>query len=126
MTAGKLAIQLILMLAAGFLAVRIRIVGDNFEKQLTSLIMKMILPCMIVKSMMGAYSVEALKNSGQLVLLAIAMLVITFALGQLVYRLMRKTSSARIMRFSMIFTNLPLWAFRSWRLCTATWAYSTL
>ena len=105
MTAGKLAIQLILMLAAGFLAVRIRIVGDNFEKQLTSLIMKMILPCMIVKSMMGAYSVEALKNSGQLVLLAIAMLVITFALGQLVYRLMRKTSSARIMRFSMIFTN---------------------
>lgn len=105
MTAAKLAIQLILMVGVGFFAVRARIVGDGFEKQLTSLIMKIILPCMIVKSMMGAFSVEALKNSGQLVLLAIALLVITFALGQLVYRLMGKTSSARIMRFCMIFTN---------------------
>lgn len=105
MTAAKLAIQLILMLAVGLFVVRTRIVGENFEKQLTSLIMKVILPCMIVKSMMGAFSLEALKNSGQLVLLAIAMLVITFALGQLVYILMKKTPSARIMRFSMLFTN---------------------
>ncbi len=105
MTAAKLAIQLILMLAVGFFAVRAHIVGENFEKQLTSLIMKIILPCMIVKSMMGAFSWDALKNSGQLVLLAIALLIITFALGQLVYILMKKTPSARIMRFSMIFTN---------------------
>ena len=105
MTAAKLAIQLILMLAVGLFVVRARIVGENFEKQLTSLIMKVILPCMIVKSMMGAFSWEALKNSGQLVLLAVAMLVITFALGQFVYVLMKKTPSARIMRFSMIFTN---------------------
>ena len=105
MTAAKLAIQLVLMLAVGLFAVRARIVGENFEKQLTSLIMKIILPCMIVKSMMGTYSLEALKNSGRLVLLAIAMLIITFALGQLVYVLMKKTPSARIMRFSMIFTN---------------------
>ncbi len=105
MTAAKLAIQLILMLAVGFFTVRAHIVGDNFEKQLTSLIMKIILPCMIVKSMMGAYSVEALKNSGKLILLAIALLVITFALGQLVYVLMKKSTSARILRFSMIFTN---------------------
>lgn len=105
MTAAKLAIQLILMLAVGLFAVRARIVGENFEKQLTALIMKIILPCMIVKSMMGSYSIEALKNSGQLVLLAVAMLILTFALGQLVYRLMKKTPSARILRFSMIFTN---------------------
>ena len=105
MTAAKLAIQLILMVSVGIFVNRARIVGENFEKQLTSLIMKVILPCMIIKSMMGAFSWEALKNSGQLVLLAIAMLIITFALGQLVYKLMGKTASARIMRFSMIFTN---------------------
>lgn len=105
MTAAKLAIQLILMMGIGFFAVRARIVGEGFEKQLTSLIMKIILPCMIIKSMMGAFSMEALKNSGQLVLLAIVLLVITFALGQLVYHLMGRTASARVMRFSMIFTN---------------------
>lgn len=105
MTAAKLAIQLVLMLAVGLFAVRARIVGEHFEKQLTSLIMKIILPCMIIKSMMGSFSLEALKNSGRLALLAIAMLVITFALAQLVYRLMGKSPSGRIMRFSMLFTN---------------------
>ena len=105
MTAAKLAIQLILMVSVGIFVSRARIVGENFEKQLTSLIMKVILPCMIIKSMMGSFSWEALKNSGRLVLLAIILLIITFALGQLVYRLMGKTTSARIMRFSMIFTN---------------------
>lgn len=105
MTAAKLAIQLILTVGVGFFAARAKIIGDDFEKQLTSLIMKIILPCMIVKSMMGAFSMEALKNSGQLLLLAVLLLVITFVLGQLVYRLMGRTSSARVMRFSMIFTN---------------------
>lgn len=105
MVAAKLAIQLILLMGLGFLTVRTHIVGENFEKQLTSLIMKVILPCMIVKSMMGAFSLEMLRTSGLLVVLAIAMLIITFALAQLVYKLMGKTSSARILRFSMIFTN---------------------
>lgn len=105
MTAAKLAIQLILMVGTGLFAVRFRIVGENFEKQLTSLIMKIILPCMIVKSMMGAFSWEKLKHCGQLVLIAIVLWAITFGLGQLVYRLMDKTPSARIMRFSMMYTN---------------------
>ena len=105
MTAAKLAIQLILMIAIGIFIQRAKIVKADFDKQLTSLVMKICLPCMIVKSMMGAFSLEALKNSGKLVLLAIAMLILTFALGQLVFVLMKKTASARIMRFSMIFTN---------------------
>lgn len=105
MTAAKLAVQLILMIGLGMAACRLHIVKGDFDKQLTSLLMKICLPCMIIKSMMGAFSIEALKTSGRLVLLAIAMLIITFGLGQLVYRLMKKTASARIMRFSMIFTN---------------------
>jgi len=39
------------------------------------------------------------------VLIAIVLWAITFGLGQLVYRLMGKTPSARIMRFSMMYTN---------------------
>lgn len=105
MTAAKLAVQLILMLGVGLFAVRARIVGENFEKQLTSLIMKIILPCMIVKSMMGAFSWEELKHCGQLVLIAVVLWAVVFALAQLVFRLMGRTSSARIMRFSMMYTN---------------------
>lgn len=105
MTAAKLAIQLILMVGIGFFSVKTRIVGDNFEKQLTSLIMNIIMPCMIVKSMMGAFSWNELKHCGQLLLIAIVLWFITFGLAQLVYRLMGKTASARIMRFSMMYTN---------------------
>ena len=105
MTAAKLAIQLILMIGIGVFVVRARIVGENFEKQLTSLIMKIILPCMIVKSMMGAFSWEQLKHCGQLVLISALLWAVTFGLAQLVYRLMGGKPSARILRFSMIYTN---------------------
>lgn len=105
MTAAKLAVQLILMIGIGIFVCRAKIVKGDFDKQLTSLILKVCLPCMIVKSMTGTYSPEALRNSGHLVLLAIAMLILTFALGQGAYLLMKKSSSGRIMRFSMIFTN---------------------
>lgn len=105
MTAAKLAIQLILMVGVGFFAVKAKIVAEHFEKQLTALIMKIILPCMIVKSMMGAFSWDELKHCGQLVVIAIVLWAVTFGLAQLVFRLMGKTPSARIMRFSMMYTN---------------------
>ena len=105
MTAAALAIQLVLMLGVGLLAVRIRVVDENFEKQLTSLIMKIIMPCMIVKAMMGVFSWEELKHCGQLVLLAVILWGVTFGLAQIVYRLMGKSASGRIMRFSMMYTN---------------------
>lgn len=105
MTAAKLAVQLILMVGIGLFAGRAGIVKGDFDKQLTSLVMKICLPCMIVKSMMGAFSWDELKNCGRLVVIALILWAITFALGQLVYRLMGKTASARIMRFSMVYTN---------------------
>ena len=105
MTAAKLAIQLILTVGIGFFTVKTHIVSENFEKQLTALIMKILLPCMIVKSMMAAFSWNELKLCGQLVVIAIVLWAITFGLGQLTFRLMGKTPSARIMRFGMMYTN---------------------
>lgn len=105
MTAVNLSIQLILMVGIGLFAVRARIISGDFDKQLTAFIMKLALPCMIVKSMMGAFSWEQLKNCGRLVVIALILWAITFALGQLVYRLMGRTASGRIMRFSMMYTN---------------------
>ena len=105
MTAAKLAIQLILMVGIGLFAGRSGIVKGDFDKQLTSFLMKICLPCLIVKSMMGAFSWEELKNCGRLVVLALVLWAVTFALGQLAYRLMGKTASGRIMRFSMVYTN---------------------
>ena len=105
MTAAVLSVQLILMVAIGIFAWRAHIVSGDFDKQLTSFLMKLALPCMIVRSMSGAFSWEELKNCGRLVVIALIMWAVTFALGQLAYRLMGKTASGRIMRFSMMYTN---------------------
>lgn len=105
MTAAKLAIQLILMVGIGLFAGRSGIVKGDFDKQLTSLLMKICLPCMIVKSMMGAFSWEELKNCGRLVVIALILWAVTFGLSQAAYRIMGKTATARIMRFSMVYTN---------------------
>lgn len=105
MTAASLSVQLILMVAIGMFAWRAHIVSGNFDKQLTSLVMKIALPCMIVRSMSGAFSWEELKNCGRLVVIALVLWAITYALGQIAYHLMGKNASARIMRFSMMYTN---------------------
>lgn len=105
MTAAALSVQLMLMAAVGVFAWRTGIVSGDFDKQLTSFLMKIALPCMIVRSMSGAFSWDELKTCGQLVVLALALWALTFALGQAAYRLMGKTASARIMRFGMMYTN---------------------
>ena len=63
MTAAALSVQLILMVAIGVFAWRVRIVSGDFDKQLTSFLMKIALPCMIVRSMSGAFSWEELKTA---------------------------------------------------------------
>lgn len=105
MTAAALSVQFILMVAVGIFAWRAHIVSGDFDKQLTAFVMDLALPCMIIRSMSGAFSWEELKNCGRLVVIALAMWAVTFALGQLAYRLMGRTASARIMRFAMLYTN---------------------
>ena len=105
MTAASLSVQLILMVAVGLFAWRAHVVSGDFDKQLTSLLMKIALPCMIVRSMSGAFSWEELKNCGRLVVAALILWAVTFALGQLAFRLLGRGASARIARFSMLYTN---------------------
>lgn len=105
MTAASLSVQLILMVAVGLFAWRTHIVSGDFDKQLTSLLMKIALPCMIVRSMSGAFSWEELKNCGRLAVAALILWAVTFALGQLAFRLLGRGASARIARFSMLYTN---------------------
>lgn len=105
MTAAALSVQLILMVAVGLFAWRAHIVSGDFDKQLTALLMKIALPCMIVRSMSGAFSWEELKNCGRLVVVALVLWAVTFALGQIVFRLLGGGASARIARFSMLYTN---------------------
>ena len=70
-----------------------------------SLITKLALPCLIVDSMRGTASLSELQNCGILLVLALVTLGIELLLGQGTYLLAGRTSSGRIFRFGMTYTN---------------------
>lgn len=105
MTAGMLSLELLLMIGAGIFARKSRIVGPHFNEELASLITKLALPCLIVDSMRGTASLEELENCGILLVLALVTLGVELLLGQGAYLLAGRTSSGRIFRFGMTYTN---------------------
>lgn len=105
MTAGMLSLELLLMIGAGIFARKSHIVGSHFNEELASLITKLALPCLIVDSMRGTASLEELENCGILLVLALVTLGVELLLGQGAYLLAGRTSSGRIFRFGMTYTN---------------------
>lgn len=105
MTAAKLALELLLMIAIGYFAEKRRIVGEQFNTDLAAFITNISLPCLIVQSMQVPFSMDELKNCGYLLLLAVVYLAISFALAYVGWHFSPHDYRGRIMRFGMIFTN---------------------
>ena len=105
MLALSLAIQLIIMIAVGFLIVKIRLVPEEFENPLASLLSNIIIPCLIFRSMTGTYSLDELKNAGYLLAVAAVVLVILFLVGYLVFLSCKKSDTGRILWFCFPFNN---------------------
>lgn len=105
MLASELAIQLLLFIMVGIAAQKLHIIGGDFDKQLSSFVLDITLPCLIIKSLNVEYEPGEMMNCAFLLVLSVAFMGIEAVLGQAAYIIMGKTSSARIMRFGMIFTN---------------------
>ena len=58
MTVLQLTCKLILFIAVGFAARRLRVMEDGFDKMLSKFLMAIPLPCMIINSFNIEYSVE--------------------------------------------------------------------
>lgn len=105
MTAAKLALELLIMIAIGYCIEKRRMVGPQFSKDLSAFVINLALPCLIFRSMQMEYSVDQLKTCGYLVLLGLLYLVVSFAVAFLLHRAAPKDHRGRILRFGMIFTN---------------------
>lgn len=105
MTALTISAELMLMIAVGFAVWRLKIVDENFDASLTSLILDVSLPCMIIKSFDAPYSSQELKNCLILVALSLGILAVSFGIGQACYKLCHGGYSGRILRFGAMFTN---------------------
>ena len=105
MTAAKLALELLIMIGIGYFIEKRRIVGPHFSGDLSSFVIKVALPCLIIQSMQMEFSVDQLKTCGFLLLVGLLYLAVSFAVAFGLWWMGKKNHRGRILRFSMIFTN---------------------
>lgn len=107
MLAVTLAIELLLMNVIGILIRKSGVVNGDFVTQLTGMIMKFCIPCLIFYSVSnaGVFSVEMLLNCGIVVAIAAGTVVLSLIIGQVLYLVWGKSGMGRVMRYGMTFTN---------------------
>jgi len=112
MTVLMLALKIILFIAVGILARKLKVMPDGFDRMLTRFMMGVPLPCMIVNSFLNsAFSTEELRNFPVILGLALLSMLVSFGFAQLVYFKMGKTGVARSARFALLFTNFTFFGF---------------
>ena len=105
MTAATLALELLIMIGIGYFVEKSRMVGSHFSADLSSFVIKLALPCLIIQSMQVEYSVDQLKTCGVLLLLGVVYLAVSFTVGFSFWRAGPKDHRGRIMRFGLIVPN---------------------
>ena len=105
MTVLQLTCKLILFIAVGFVARKLKVMADGFDKMLSKFLMAIPLPCMIVNSFHIEYSVEYLLNAPILLGLSVGSMALMFLLTTLATKRMKDADLRKTVRFSLMFTN---------------------
>ena len=104
MTVLQLSVKLMLFIAVGYAARRLRVMADGFDKALTHFVMAIPLPCMVFNSFRIEYSADRLLDTPLLLGLSVGSMALLFALTTLVTG-GAKTKLGKTCRFAMLFTN---------------------
>ena len=105
MTVLQLTCKLILFIAVGFAARKLKVMADGFDKMLSRFLMAIPLPCMIINSFNIEYSVENLLNTPILIGLSIGSMALMFLLATVATKRMKDADLRKTVRFSLLFTN---------------------
>lgn len=104
MTVLELALKLMIFIAVGYVARKLRVMPDGFDKMLTRFVMAIPLPCMIINSFNIEFDLERLLDCPLILALSVGSMALVYVLvhiGSLRMRPdMRKTA-----RFALMFTN---------------------
>lgn len=105
MLAFQLSLQLIILIVIGFFVWRLGMVDEKFDKSLTTFLINIALPCLIIKSFNAPFSSGQLINCAILIGISICYLALCFGIGEVIYRAYGKNFTGRILRFGAMFTN---------------------
>ena len=104
MTVLQLSIKLMLYIAVGYVARRLKVIQDGFDKAMTRFVMAIPLPCMVINSFRIEYSADKLLDAPLLVALSVGGMVFVFFVATLVTG-GAKTKMGKTCRFALMFTN---------------------
>ncbi len=105
MLAFQLSLQLIFLIVIGFFVWRLGMVDEKFDASLTTFLLNIALPCMIINSFNAPYSSAEIRNCGILLAISVFYLALCYGIGQLVFVSCGKNFTGRMLRFGAMFTN---------------------
>jgi len=105
MVALNLGIQMFLLMSAGFILCKLKVLPKDFDRGLTKLILCFTLPCLIIKSLCIDFDPAQLKEVFTTLLVSLLCIVLLFIMGQVSYLLCGKGAIGRVARFGTIFSN---------------------
>lgn len=98
--------KMIILIAVGVFVKKYKIVDADFEKSLSSLLVKVIIPCMVVNSFSVEFDKGKLLNGSILIILITVYTFIMLAFSQLLYIKQGKNAVGRLMRYCLTFNNV--------------------
>lgn len=104
MTVFELALKLMLFIVVGYVARKIKVMPDGFDKMLTRFVMAIPLPCMIINSFNIEFSVEQLLDCPVIIGLSIGSMALVYAVVH-ICTLRMKADMRKTTRFALMFTN---------------------
>ena len=106
----SVSLEFALLVFAGFLIMRIKLVNSDFRGQLSKFVINVLLPCMIARSLYGRETGGG-TDIPMILLLSVATIVLLFIAGQAAYVLLGRGDIAKTARFSTMFGNFTFIGF---------------
>lgn len=104
MSVFELALKLMLFIVVGYIARKIKVMPDGFDKMLTKFVMAIPLPCMIINSFNIEFSVDMLLGAPVILALSVGSMAVVYIVVH-VSTLKVKPDTRRTVRFALMFTN---------------------
>ncbi|MBQ8264384.1 MAG: AEC family transporter [Oscillospiraceae bacterium] len=105
MTVLELALKLMLFIVVGYVARKIKVMQDGFDKMLTKFVMAIPLPCMIINSFNIEFDVERLINTPTIILMSVGSMAAVYVVLHLLTLKMKNADMRKTVRFALMFTN---------------------
>ncbi|SFP50106.1 Predicted permease [Oscillibacter sp. PC13] len=101
--------ELLLMSLLGFAACKTHVVGEDFGEALSRFLIDVIVPCYVFRAICLQENLPGmLREGGKTILAAVVTLGLLFLIGTAVFRLLKRSSRGRILRFGTMFSNALL------------------